>query len=227
MDMLLARWAERFSRFHPAWTLEVDGKGSRVALRVLSMAGADLAAFSRNPTEAEMAESGLLGKGRPLLIVVGYDTLRFLWRRGTRPDIDALSPAYHGPVAGIRPVGRNLSSGTRAEAQAAMGGGGDFGEGVRSLSSPSQVALAVAADPLAVGYGGAGWSLSRLESSPSILRIRPLVLALPPGPLRPEVVEFLSFVLSRDGQELVARNGFRPIATDSVPIWRKRAGLDG
>jgi len=227
MDILLARWSEAFSRIHPAWTLEVDGKGSRVALRALARSGADLAALSRLPSDSELFSAGLTRSVKPVLVVVGWDTLRFQWRDGASPDTSAIRAAYLGHGGVLRPIGRNLSSGTRDEVRSAIGGSRDFGKGVRSLPSPSQVAQAVAADPLAVGYGSSGWSLSRLRSDGPIIQVRPLVVAVPPGRMRPEVAEFLSFVLSRQGQELVAQDGFRPLAPDSAAASRRRLGLDG
>jgi hypothetical protein len=87
------------------------------------------------------------------------------------------------------------------------------------------VAQAVASDPLSVGYGSSGWSLSRLERSSDAIQVRPLVLAFPAGPMRPAVSEFLSFVLSRQGQKLVADDGFRPLNPDSAAAWRASLGL--
>jgi phosphate transport system substrate-binding protein len=225
MDILLARWAEAFSRIHPAWTLEVDGKGSRVAMRALERSGADLAALSRVPSGADFPRSGLPKSQGRFLVLVGWDTLRFRWRLGAHPDTSEIRPAYLGRETKLRPIGRNLSSGTRDEVRSAIGGTREFGSGVRSLPSPSQVAQAVASDPLSVGYGSSGWSLSRLERSSDAIQVRPLVLAFPAGPMRPAVSEFLSFVLSRQGQKLVADDGFRPLNPDSAAAWRASLGL--
>ncbi len=227
MDLLVSHWAEDFGRIHPAWTLEVDGRGSRVALQVLARSGADLAAFSRMPDDLELAGAGWSKAQFPRRLVVGFDTLRLFWRQGRHPDPKALQSAYLGASGQLRPFGRNLSSGTRSEAQSALGGDRDFGPGIRSLSSPAQVALAVTSDPLAVGYGGSGHNLSRLEFDGSFLRVRPLVLAIPAGPVKTELAEFLSYILSRQGQALVRQVGFCPMETDSVLAMRSRLRLNG
>jgi len=226
MDLVVARWAQAFGRIHPAWSLEVDGRGSRVAMRVLSRSGADFAVFSRFPSDSELAEAGMVGARRPLLVVVGRDTLRFLARRGRGLDSSMLFGAFAGRPGRLRAYGRNLSSGTRAAAVAAMGWR-DFGAGTRSLPSPSQVAQAVSVDPLAVGYSGAGSRLSRIEAVGPVLCVRPLVVAVPSRTPGPALREFLSFVLSRQGADILRRDGFRPIGDDSVLVWRGRLGLDG
>lgn len=226
MDLVVARWAQAFSRIHPAWSLQVDGKGSRVALRVLSRSGADFAVFSRLPSDSELAEAGMAASRRPRLVVVGHDTLRFLARRGVRVDSSDLVGAFAGRPGRLRAYGRNLSSGTRAAAVSAMGGR-DFGAGTRSLSSPTLVAQAVSVDPSAVGYSGAGSRLSRIEANGPVICVRPLVVAVPARRPGAALREFLSFVLSRDGAEILRRDGFRPIGDDSVAVWRRRLGLDG
>lgn len=226
MDLVVARWAQAFGRIHPAWSLQVDGKGSRVALRVLSRSGADFAVFSRLPSDPELAEAGMATVRRPLLVVVGHDTLRFLARRGREIDSSRLVGAFAGRSGSLRAYGRNLSSGTRAAAVSAMGGR-DFGTGTRSLSSPSQVAQAVSVDPSAVGYSGAGSRLSRVEATGPVLCVRPLVVAVPARVPGAALREFLSFVLSRQGADILRADGFRPIGDDSVLVWRKRLGLDG
>lgn len=226
MDLVVARWAQAFSRIHPAWSLQVDGKGSRVALRVLSRSGADFAVFSRLPSDSELADAGMSAARRPRLVVVGHDTLRFVARRGREIDSARLAGAFAGRSGSLRAYGRNLSSGTRAYAVSAMGGR-DFGAGTRSLSSPSQVAQAVSVDPSAVGYSGAGSRLSRVEATGPVLGVRPLVVAIPAHASGAALREFLSFVLSRQGADILRADGFRPIGEDSVAVWRARLGLDG
>lgn len=226
MDLVVARWAQAFGRIHPAWNLQVDGKGSRVALRVLSRSGADFAVFSRLPSDSELMQAGMATTRRPRLVVVGHDTLRFLARRGSRVDSSDLFGAFAGRSERLRAYGRNLSSGTRAAAVSAMGGG-DFGAGTRALSSPSQVAQAVSVDPSAVGYSGAGSRLSRVQATGPVLGVRPLVVAVPTGEPGVALREFLSFVLSRQGADILRQDGFRPIGEDSAAVWRRWLGLDG
>jgi len=161
-----------------------------------------------------------------VFVPVGWDSLRLVCRAGTFTPLSDPFRVFSGENGPWRPIGRNLASGTRAEAKAALGAG-VFGPGVRSLPSPGRVAAAVAADPMAVGYGGGGWSLARVRPCGPSLRTRPLILAFPAGRLDPQTREFISFVLSRQGQELVAASGFNPLSPDSVRAQRRRLGLDG
>ena len=194
MELLVSRWAEAFAHWHPAAYVEIDGRGSRAAIQVLSHQGADFAALSRSPTDSELVSAGLSGK--LLFVDIGWDTLRLFRRDGgdslpPRPDrLFSLEPGRW------RPFGRNLASGTRAEAGSALGSI-RFGPQVRSLSSPGRVEEAVASDPLAVGYGGGGWSLARVRTSGAALRVR-----------------------SRQGQDLVRLSGFQPVLPDSFIAMR-------
>ena len=149
--------------------------------------------------------------------------MRLFWREGASELPNLPARLFSGEPGPWRPFGRNLASGTRAEARSALNAD-RFGPQVRSLSSPGRVEEAVAADPRAVGYGGGGWSLARARSSGS-LRSRALVLAFPERNISPLAREFLSFALSRQGQDLVRYSGFQPLATDSVVALRRRFAL--
>lgn len=222
MELLLSRWAEAFARWHPAAYVEIDGRGSRAAVQVLSQSGADFAALSRLPRDSELRAAGLSGKLS--FADIGWDTLRLFGRAGGSVLPGSPARLYLGEPGPWRPFGRNLASGTRIEAGEALGAVG-FGSQVRSLSSPGRVVEAVAADPLAVGYGGGGWSLARARPTGMLLRSRPLVLAFPRQGLPALAREFLSFVLSRQGQDLVRYSGFQPIAADSAVAMRRRFSL--
>jgi hypothetical protein len=189
---------------------------------VLSQSGADFAALSRSPTDSEMRVAGL--SGRLSFADIGWDTLRLFRREGGAALPNLPARLFSGEPGPWRPFGRNLASGTRAEAGAALGAV-RFGRQVRSLSSPGRIEEAVAADPKAVGYGGGGWDLSRARSSNLPLRPRSLILAFPKGRISPLAREFLSFALSRQGQDLVRYSGFQPLETDSVVAMRRRLAL--
>jgi len=221
MQILLLRWAEGFGRHHPAATLEIDGRGSRAALNSFARSGIDFAALSREPDDSELARIG----ARPQLLTAGWDTLR-IFRRDGASDPRLRTGSFSGEAGGLRPFGRNLASGTRAEAEASLGAGAT-GPRVRSQPSPGRVEDAVSSDPRAVGYGGGGWRLSRNLPVGGALRARPLVLAFRAGRLSVLSREFASFVLSREGQELVFRSGFQPLHPDSLALARRRLGLDG
>lgn len=220
MQILLLRWAEGFARHHPAANLEIDGRGSRAALHAFARSGIDFAAMSRDPDDSDLARIGF----RPVLVHVGWDTLR-IFRRDGGAVAGKQAAAFSGPGDGLRPFGRNLASGTRAEVQASLGADA-ISPRVRSQPSPGRVEEAVTSDPKAVGYGGGGWRLSRNRALGGPLKVRPLLLAFRAAPASPLLREFASFVLSRQGQELVEHSGFQPLDPDSVAVLRRRLGLD-
>lgn len=228
MDLVVARWAQEFGRIHPAWRMDIDGKGTRVALRELARGGTDLAVLSRIPGDSEFAALGLGGAARPSLLVVGFDSIHLVARRGEGRDSVPTASAFRGEGGSLRPFGRNLSSGTRAAAASALVAGKEFASSVRSLSSPSLVAQAVASDPRAVGYAGGGFALARIEPVGVPLGRRPLVLAFRRRGSKVDALrEFLAFVHSAEGARILRASGFQPVPADSMAANRARAGLDG
>lgn len=221
MELLLSRWADAFARFHPAVVIELDSRGSQAALNALGRAGADFVALSRQPSAGEFhLERGF---PEPLVVRVGWDTLRVFGRGGVERKSLDFAGAYSGRGGEVRPFGRNLSSGTRAEVQSLLGA--SLREDVRSLPSPGRLAEALAADPKAIGYGGGGWSLARVSPIGAALKARPLVLVFPSRELTPISREFLSFVLSGEGRDLLVESGFASDPDDTLAALRTRLAL--
>lgn len=223
MQILLSRWSWAFAERQPGVAVEIDGRGSGAAIRQIPLGRIDFAALSREPTDAEILGSGF---GDLRIVPVGWDTLRLFRRRGPSTADSSFARLFSGDSRDARAFGRNLSSGTRAEAVTVLRGGA-FGPEVRSLPSPGRVEDAVEADPKAFGYGGGGWRLARSVAVGPALRVRPLVLAIPGGAWSPIVREFVAFALSKEGQEQVRLAGFRPLDPDSVAVIREGLGLGG
>ena len=135
--------------------------------------------------------------------------------------------------------GRNSASGTYGYFKEHALSNGDYKNSVKEQPGSSSVVQGVAEDKYAVGYSGVGYTTSGVktvklaekeggeyfgESYENVLsRKYPLSRFLnvyvnknPNKPLDPLVREFLTFVLSKEGQEIVVKDGFYPLATKAA-----------
>ncbi|MBI3991847.1 MAG: phosphate ABC transporter substrate-binding protein [Candidatus Lambdaproteobacteria bacterium] len=131
--------------------------------------------------------------------------------------------------------GRNSASGTYGYFKEEALFKGDFKATVKEQPGSSAVVQGVTADRAGIGYSGIGYrtsgvkaiALSRKTGGPAYAPTydnvlagsyplgRPLYIyvAKPPGaPLPPLVAEFLRFVLSRPGQQVVEKDGYLPLS---------------
>jgi len=141
-----------------------------------------------------------------------------------------------------RPIslyGRNSASGTYGFFKEVALFKGDYRETVKEQPGSASVVQGVTEDRFAIGYSGIGYrtsgvkplALSRKAGEPfytteadDVLSGRyPLsrflyiyVNKAPNQPLDPLVGEFLRFVLSREGQEIVVKDGYLPISATVV-----------
>lgn len=139
----------------------------------------------------------------------------------------------------IHVYGRNKKSGTRDFFKHVALLDGELYDGVQEQPGSASEILAIAQDPLAVGYAGVGFSSSMvrivplategdggaiLPSTESVSNgqyplARPLYLYVnkdPKGKLDPAISEFLKFLNSRQGQETVARANFYPLTSAQI-----------
>lgn len=150
-----------------------------------------------------------------------------------------VNDAILGP-APIRAYGRNQASGTHAFFRERVLAGGRFNESVREQPSSAAVVASVAADRFAIGYSGFGYTTEAVRVVPlaaaaeqpcvspsdgpdSTAARYPLTRFMyicanlaPDEPVEPLQREFLRFVLSQQGQAVVVRCGFLPIAAADV-----------
>lgn len=144
--------------------------------------------------------------------------------------------------------GRDKRSGTREFFKhVALKDGELLDDVIEQPGSASEI-IAIAQDPLGVGYAGAGFDISAVRQVPiaaqpegpallpSVETVtsgayplgRSLYLYVKKGPkdkLDPIVEEFLAFVNSRQGQETVARANFYPLTSTQVAKNRQELGL--
>lgn len=130
--------------------------------------------------------------------------------------------------------GRNAASGTYAYFKEHALAKGDFKDTVKEQPGSASVVQGVTEDRFAIGYSGIGYRTSGVRPLPlaaklggqpfepsyenALANTYPLsrylyIYALrdPRRPMDPLVKEFLTLVLSRDGQEVVVKDGFLPL----------------
>ena len=145
-----------------------------------------------------------------------------------------------GDFAGkpISLFGRNAASGTYGYFKEVALGNGDYRDTVKEQPGSSAVVQGVAADKYAVGYSGIGYKTADVRAisvsgrdgqcyEPTqdnaykgtypITRFLYVYVNKAPGkPLDPLVAEFLKLVLSKEGQEVVVKDGYLPLAPSIV-----------
>jgi len=143
--------------------------------------------------------------------------------------------------------GRNSASGTYGYFKEHALAKGDFKDTVKEVSGSSGVVQAVATDKFAVGYSGIGYltadvravPLAKDDKAPAVeatpdnayagkyplARFLSIYFNQKPGEaLDPLRKEFLRYVLSKQGQEIVAKDGFFPLPPRFVEEGLKAIG---
>jgi phosphate transport system substrate-binding protein len=135
--------------------------------------------------------------------------------------------------------GRNSASGTYGFFKEHVLGKGDFKDSVKEQPGSASVVQGVSGELGAIGYSGAGYSTSGVKGlmiaakegaeafAPKYENVlnkkyplsRPLIIyVIKPKdkPLDPIVSEFLKFALSREGQQIVIKDGYMPLPAKMV-----------
>ena len=135
--------------------------------------------------------------------------------------------------------GRNSASGTYGYFKEHALGKGDFKPTVKEQPGSASVVEGVAKDIAAIGYSGIGYATSGVRAVPlsdkkggpvaeatyenvlngkyPMSRMLYVYVAKKPGePLPKMVEEFLKFVLSKEGQEIVVKDGYDPLTSKLV-----------
>lgn len=158
-------------------------------------------------------------------------------RRGIRKAINTWGElGLTGEWAGkpISIYGRNSASGTYGFFKEHVLKTGDFKDEVKEQPGSASVVLGVATDRYAIGYSGIGYSTSSVRAIPlaekegatpmaataensysgeyPLARFLYVYINRAPGkPLDPLVREFVRMICSREGQEIVVKDGYFPI----------------
>lgn len=135
--------------------------------------------------------------------------------------------------------GRNSASGTYGYFKEHALYKGDFKDTVKEQPGSASVIQGVAADRYAMGYSGIGYKTSGIRTVPlsfkegepykeaemknvmngsyPLARFLYVYINKKPGqPIDPLVKEFVKFILSKEGQEVVVKDGFLPVPASVV-----------
>lgn len=139
----------------------------------------------------------------------------------------------------ISMYGRNSASGTYAYFKEHTLAKGDFKDTVKEQPGSAAVVNSVATDRAGIGYSGIGYKTSEVRALPlskadgepliepsfdnALTGKYPLGRALyvyvvkkPSQPISPMVKEFLKFVLSQEGQQIVVKDGYGPLPAKMI-----------
>ena len=163
-------------------------------------------------------------------------------RCGNASDLSSWKELGLSGAWSARPMslyGRNSASGTYGYFKEHALCNGDFKDTVKEQPGSASVVQGVEKDANGIGYSGMGYrtagvkaldiaakegeAFGRAEADDVYAGKYPLARFLhvyvnrPPGrPLDPLVREFMRFVLSREGQQIVVKDGYLPIPADIV-----------
>ena len=144
--------------------------------------------------------------------------------------------------------GRNAASGTYGYFKEHVLANGDFKDSVKEQPGSSAVVQAVASDKYAIGYSGIGYKTADVHALPLAAKASgSAVEALPANALEgtyplarilyvyinknPNAdldvlrVEFVKYLLSKQGQEVVIKDGYIPLPNELAKTGREAAGL--
>ena len=152
------------------------------------------------------------------------------YRKGGTPITEWSQLGLEGTLGG-RPIslyGRNSASGTYGFFKKVALGGGDFSANVKEQPGSSSVVQGIGSDLAGIGYSGIGYTTSGVNaiqidgveptaenclngSYPLARQLFVYVNRDPREPMDKLTYEFLRFVLSKQGQEVVAKDGYFPL----------------
>lgn len=144
--------------------------------------------------------------------------------------------------------GRNAASGTYGYFKEHVLSNGDFKDTVKEQPGSSAVVQAVASDKYAIGYSGIGYKTADVRALPlsakadgapvealpnnALEGTYPLARVLfvyinksPNADLDPLRAEFVKYILSKQGQEVVIKDGYIPLPNELAKTGREGAGI--
>jgi phosphate transport system substrate-binding protein len=218
------RWAEAFIKSRPGCFVNVQGGGSSAGIQAAKSGAADIGASSRElkADEKDLKEIVVARDGLAI-IVHPANPLRGLSLAEVKQVFTGEIPSWKflkGPDKAITVVTREEGSGTRGAFQELVMGKSRISRGAIVEDSNGTVREIVAGDPNAIGYISLGLVNERIRalvldgaepSEATILDgryklVRPF-LFVSKGELKGMAGDFVEFVLSREGQDMIRKEG--------------------
>lgn len=231
--------AEEYLEEHPEVDISVSGGGSGVGITALLDGVIDIAMSSREAKEKEVV--AFREKGKELLpVIIAYDAIAIIVHPSNPVadlTLETLQKIYSGEITNwqelggakmpIVPISRDFASGTFEVFNRIVLKGKEVTPKALMLISNLAILQEVSSSPGCIGYVGLGyvresvkvvaldgilpsWDAVRARTYPLS---RPLYLYLDRVP-EGAVKDFLNFILSEKGQNIVAEAGFIPVVEE-------------
>src|SRR5713226_2852268 len=238
LNNLMTLWAESYNKFYPNAKIQIEGKGSSTAPPALISGTAQLGPMSRSMKGTEIDQFEKKYGYKPAPIRTSVDALFSKSRRsGYKEDIKTWGQLGLTGEWASRPVslyGRNSASGTYGFFKEHSLKNGDYKDEVKEQPGSASVVQGVTVDRYAAGYSGIGYATAGVRAVPlaekegarcyeadpdnayagayPLARFLYVYVNKAPGkPLDPVTLEFVKLMLSKDGQEVVIKDGYFPI----------------
>jgi phosphate transport system substrate-binding protein len=269
---VMSLWVEAFHTYYPNVNAQVQASGSSTAPPALIQGTAQFGPMSRAMRKSEIEAFEQAYGYKPTELRVAIDAIGLFVQKDNPvqglnfEQIDAIFSATLrcGAVhrietwsqlgigarwarRSIQLFGRNSVSGTYGYFKSHALCGGDFNAQVNEQPGSASVVQSVASSINAIGYSGAGYSVSGVKRIPvartgnnyiyptrrNILSGQyPLSRFLymyvnknPARPLSPVEQAFIRFIFSSQGQLLVAKDGYIPVSADIAKRELAKVGL--
>lgn len=238
--LLGQRWAELYMQKNPGVVIQVTGGGSGVGIAALINGSTDICQASRSMKDSERKKLRERYFNMGTEIPVAKDGVTIYVSEKNPVDeltLDQIRDIYTGkatnwshlggPDAKIIVYGRENSSGTYVFFRDAALKKADYTSSMQSLPGTAAVVNAVAKDKFGIGFGGAAYAKGVKEVAIKTPQgsFRPTVETVKSGqyPLardlywyvrgKPtgEIKKMIAWVLSSEGQVMVAKVGYFPI----------------
>lgn len=228
--------AEEYLEAHPEMDISVSGGGSGVGITALLDGVVDIAMSSREAKEKEV--TAFQEKGKELIpVIIAYDAIAVIVHP-TNPvsnlTLETLQKIYSGEITNwqelggakmpIVPISRDFASGTFEVFNKVVLKGKEVTPKALMLISNLAILQEVSSSPGCIGYVGLGYvresvkvvALDGVLPSWDTVRTRKYPLSRPlylylDRPPEGAIKDFLNFVLSEEGQRIVAETGFIPV----------------
>jgi phosphate transport system substrate-binding protein len=268
LAQLAAIWSDSFKQLSPNIQVQVTPKGSTNAMPALINGESDFALLSRPMTETEVKAFQEKYGYLPTVVVPALEQIAIFVHKDnpiesvTLPQIDALfsktlrrgaakqattwgDVGVAGPLSSqpITCLGRRDQTGLQVFFQMAILAGGEFRSDMTENASNIDMIKAIAANPGAVGFGGAAFASPEVKAVPVALRpgdtpvgihdahyplVRPLQIVLKHEhgkQISPAQEEFIKYIFSQRGQQDVIFGGLVPISARPAEIALEAVGV--
>ena len=241
MVILAQRWAEVYMKSNPNTAIQVTGGGSGVGISALINGATDIAISSRKMKSTEIENLKSLYKTAGVEIACAKDGLSIYLNKAnpiTALTLKQIGQIFAGkitnwkevggPDAAIKLYGRESSSGTFGFFKDNVVKT-DFSSACQTLPGTAAIVNAVKKDKYSIGYGGAAYAegvkdcgVKKDDKSAAILPTattiknhtypitRYLYMYLKSKPTG-EAKAFIDWILSAEGQALIADVGYYPL----------------